>query len=71
MPTRMSMLTGVFIGRRIAAKCCAAGLAGAQMHPRVTRFDAFFTNVFFGCADFRQRGQMSANRLLRHVCKAG
>lgn len=40
----IKVLGSVLVGRRITTMRLAAGLAGAQMHPAITGFDAFHAN---------------------------
>ena len=46
MAGSVKVLRGVSGGRRIAAECSAARLAGAQMHPLAARLHAFLADGF-------------------------
>jgi hypothetical protein len=50
------------IGRRITAEGRATALAGAQMHPPVTGFDALFALVGVRRFEVADGGDVSTNR---------
>lgn len=63
----MIMRRHVFLRGVVAAKGNATGLAGTQVQPMGVQPDAFLTDIFFGCLDVGDRGQMFAG--ICHGCK--
>jgi hypothetical protein len=41
------MFAGMLVRRAVAAKGCATGLAGTQVHPAAMCFYAFFADIVF------------------------
>jgi hypothetical protein len=65
MATRVGMLRGVAVGRRIAAQCRATRLTGAQMDPWAAGFDALLALMALGAFDGVDRIDMRT-RLIGH-----
>ena len=53
MSARLRVPGGVAVGRTVATKCQAAGLAGTQMNPAVAGLDTLFTLMAFRVFDGR------------------
>jgi hypothetical protein len=54
----------MLVGGEVAAEGNAAGLAGAQVHPMATRFDAFFAYVRLGLFGFAGTGDVGTDGVL-------
>jgi hypothetical protein len=60
----LKVLGSMLVGGEIAAEGNAAGLAGTQVHPMATRFDAFFAYVRLGLFKFAGTGDVGTNGVL-------